>query len=116
MAYEFLELSDPQKGVARLTLRRERKKNALCMAMRDELEDAFAALVRNEAVHAVVVPKGGHECKDAMIIEHCQQRLASFKVPRSVVFADRLPKTGSGKIDKKALREPYWRGEQKRVR
>jgi enoyl-CoA hydratase len=58
MAYEFLELSDPRNGVARLTLGREQKKNALCMAMRDELEDAFAALVRNQAVNAVVLAGG----------------------------------------------------------
>jgi enoyl-CoA hydratase len=58
MAYEFLELSDPQNAVARLTLRREKKKNALCMAMRDELEDAFAALARNGAVNAVVLAGG----------------------------------------------------------
>jgi enoyl-CoA hydratase/carnithine racemase len=58
MPYEFIELSDPQNAVARLTLRREQKKNALCMAMRDELEDAFAALVRNEAVQAVVLAGG----------------------------------------------------------
>jgi enoyl-CoA hydratase len=58
MAYEFLELSDPQNAVGRLTLRREKKKNALCMAMRDELEDAFAALARNEAVNAVVLAGG----------------------------------------------------------
>jgi enoyl-CoA hydratase/carnithine racemase len=58
MAYEFLQLSDAQNAVARLTLRREKKKNALCMAMRDELEDAFAALVRNEAVNAVVLAGG----------------------------------------------------------
>lgn len=58
MAYEFLELSDPHNAVGRLTLRRERKKNALCMAMRDELEDAFAALARNAAVKAAVLAGG----------------------------------------------------------
>lgn len=55
MAYQYLELSDPQNAVARLTLRREQKKNALCMAMRDELEDAFTTLVQNDAVHAVLL-------------------------------------------------------------
>jgi enoyl-CoA hydratase len=58
MAYEFLELGEPQNAVARLTLRRERKKNALCMAMRDELEDAFARLVANADVNAVVLAGG----------------------------------------------------------
>jgi enoyl-CoA hydratase len=58
MAYEFLELSEPENSVARLTLRRERKKNALCMAMRDELEDAFARLAANAEVNAVVLAGG----------------------------------------------------------
>jgi enoyl-CoA hydratase/carnithine racemase len=58
MAYQFLELSATQHAVARLTLRRENKKNALCMAMRDELEDAFARLVEDAEVHAVVLAGG----------------------------------------------------------
>jgi len=55
MAYEFLTVSEPDNAVARITLAREQKKNALCMAMRDEMEHAFATLVENEAVNAVVL-------------------------------------------------------------
>lgn len=72
MAYEYLEVSDPENTVARLTLRRESKKNALCMAMRDELEDALAALVQNADVHAVVLAGGdgifcaGYDLKEGM--------------------------------------------------
>jgi enoyl-CoA hydratase/carnithine racemase len=72
MAYEFLELSEPQNSVARLTLRRESKKNALCMAMRDELEDAFARIVADESVNAVVLAGGdgifcaGFDLKEGM--------------------------------------------------
>jgi enoyl-CoA hydratase/carnithine racemase len=72
MAYEFLELGEPQNAVARLTLRRESKKNALCMAMRDELEDAFARLVANADVNAVVLAGGdgifcaGFDLKEGM--------------------------------------------------
>jgi len=72
MAYEFLELSETQKAVARLTLRRERKKNALSMAMRDELEDAFARLVADADVNAVVLAGGdgifcaGFDLKEGM--------------------------------------------------
>jgi enoyl-CoA hydratase/carnithine racemase len=72
MAYEFLELSEAQNAVARLTLRRESKKNALCMAMRDELEDAFARVVADEAVNAVVLAGGdgifcaGFDLKEGM--------------------------------------------------
>ena len=72
MAYEFLEMGEPQNAVARLTLRRESKKNALCMAMRDELEDAFAQLVANADVNAVVLAGGdgifcaGFDLKEGM--------------------------------------------------
>jgi acyl-CoA synthetase (AMP-forming)/AMP-acid ligase II len=65
-----------------------------------------------EAVLAVVVPKAERSCGEEEIIAHCRERLASFKVPRRVLFLDALPRTGSGKIDKRALREPYW-GEGK---
>ena len=34
---------------------------------------------------------------------------AAFKTPKTIVFLDELPKTGSGKITKKALRDPYWK-------
>ena len=72
MAYEFLELGEPQNAVAQLTLRRESKKNALCMAMRDELEDAFARLVADADVNAVVLAGGdgifcaGFDLKEGM--------------------------------------------------
>jgi enoyl-CoA hydratase len=72
MAYEFLELSEPKNSVVRLTLRRESKKNALCMAMRDELEEAFARIVADEGVNAVVLAGGdgifcaGFDLKEGM--------------------------------------------------
>ncbi len=72
MSYEFLEMSEPKDSVARLTLRRESKKNALSMAMRDELEDAFARLVKDIDVNAVVLAGGdgifcaGFDLKEGM--------------------------------------------------
>jgi enoyl-CoA hydratase/carnithine racemase len=58
MAYQFLELGETRNAVARLTLRRESKKNALCMAMRDELEDAFARVRADAGVRALVIAGG----------------------------------------------------------
>ena len=43
------------------------------------------------------------------------ERLASYKVPRSISFAPELPKTGSGKVRKRSLREPFWQGRTRRV-
>jgi long-chain acyl-CoA synthetase len=59
--------------------------------------------VRGEEVHAVVVLAPGFEL--ARVEEHCRELLASFKVPSSWQVVDELPKTSTGKIDKKPLRE-----------
>ena len=44
-----------------------------------------------------------------------RDHLASYKVPRSISFASELPKTGSGKVLKRSLREPFWQGRTRRV-
>jgi long-chain acyl-CoA synthetase len=59
--------------------------------------------VRGEEVHAVVVLAAGTEVGD--LEEHCRARLAPFKVPASWEVVDDLPKTSTGKIDKKPLRQ-----------
>jgi acyl-CoA synthetase (AMP-forming)/AMP-acid ligase II len=57
-----------------------------------------------ETVRAVVVPAPGAALTASAIVEHCRRSLAGYKCPRSVRFVDALPRTGSGKIDKKELR------------
>ncbi len=61
-----------------------------------------------EVGRAFVVVGAGHELTDEELIGFCDGRLARFKIPKSVVFVEELPKTAAGKIDKKALAE---RGE-----
>jgi len=56
---------------------------------------------------AVVALKEGHQASAEEIIEFCRHRLSSFKRPRSVVFVDELPRTSTGKILKRVLREQY---------
>jgi acyl-CoA synthetase (AMP-forming)/AMP-acid ligase II len=68
-----------------------------------------------EAVKAVVVLKPGHSVTEEELIAFCKERLTHYKCPKSVDFVDSLPKTGSGKIYKKAIREKYWEGYDKRV-
>ena len=46
---------------------------------------------------------------------YAREHLASYKIPRSVSFLPELPRTGSGKILKRVLREPYWEGQDRRV-
>jgi len=58
-----------------------------------------------EAVRAVVVLKSGRAATAEEIIAHCRRKIARYKCPRSVEFIDALPRTGSGKISKKELRE-----------
>jgi long-chain acyl-CoA synthetase len=59
--------------------------------------------IRGEEVHAVVVLEADAELAD--IEQHCRGSLAAFKVPSSWEVVDELPKTSTGKIDKKPLRE-----------
>ena len=58
-----------------------------------------------ETVCAFVTLKAGSEtAEENEIIDWCRQRMARFKVPRTVVFGP-LPKTSTGKIQKFALRD-----------
>ncbi len=57
-----------------------------------------------EAVTAVVVSREGASLSEAAIIAHCESRLAGFKVPKKIIFADDLPRNPSGKILKRELR------------
>jgi acyl-CoA synthetase (AMP-forming)/AMP-acid ligase II len=59
--------------------------------------------VRGEEVHAVVALVSGEDA--SFLEEHCRGRLAAFKVPSSWEVVEELPKTSTGKIDKKPLRE-----------
>jgi fatty-acyl-CoA synthase len=68
-----------------------------------------------EAVKAIVVLKEGMEATEDEIIEFCKERLARYKAPKSIDFLNTLPKTGSGKIAKRELREKYWETLDKRV-
>ena len=56
-----------------------------------------------EVVSAAVVPRDGARLTEAEVVEFCRPLLAGFKLPRRVRFLAELPKTGSGKILKRAL-------------
>ena len=60
---------------------------------------------RGETVRAYISLKSGATGDEAALIAHCRSRLAAYKVPRSVVVLDDLPKTLTGKIQRVALRE-----------
>jgi acyl-CoA synthetase (AMP-forming)/AMP-acid ligase II len=58
-----------------------------------------------EVVRAAVVLRPGETATADEIVEACRGRIADYKLPREVEFLDELPRTGSGKISKKMLRE-----------
>ncbi len=60
-----------------------------------------------EAVVAVVVAKSGAELSEDDVLRHASTKLASFKTPKRIVFADTLPKNPSGKLLKRQLRDVY---------
>lgn len=62
-----------------------------------------------EAVKAVVVLKPGQSVTEDEIIHHCRMQIAGYKAPKSVDFVTELPRTGSGKIHKKGIRDWYTR-------
>ena len=60
-----------------------------------------------ELPKAIVVLKRGETATAEEIMEHCRQKLASYKRPRSVVFVDELPRNPMGKVLKRVLRDQY---------
>jgi long-chain acyl-CoA synthetase len=68
-----------------------------------------------EAVKAVVVKRAGRDLTEQSLLDWSRDKLAGYKRPRSVDFVDSLPRNASGKLLKRALREPYWQGYQRRV-
>jgi fatty-acyl-CoA synthase/long-chain acyl-CoA synthetase len=67
-----------------------------------------------EAVTAIVVPRGDSATEDDLL-SFVDEELADYKKPKSVEFRESIPKTPYGKMDKKALREPYWEDEERDV-
>ncbi|MGH6798534.1 MAG: AMP-binding protein, partial [Roseiarcus sp.] len=68
-----------------------------------------------EAVKAIVVLKPGAPRDAADIIAWARARIAHFKAPKSVDFVDAIPRNITGKILRRELREPYWKGRDRRV-
>jgi len=65
---------------------------------------------------AFVVLKPGQKLSQEELCTFLQERIAKFKLPRAVEFVDgALPKTGTGKIVKRELREKFWAGKERRV-
>ena len=69
-----------------------------------------------ELVTAAIVLRPGTALSAEEVQRYCKTRIASYKVPRHIEFmTEELPKSGSGKILKRVLREKYWVGQSRQV-
>ncbi|HEX5688657.1 MAG TPA: long-chain-fatty-acid--CoA ligase [Roseiflexaceae bacterium] len=68
-----------------------------------------------EAVKAIVVLRANMSASAEELIDFCRDKLGGFERPRSVEFVAALPRTPSGKVLKRVLREPYWAGLPRQV-
>lgn len=68
-----------------------------------------------EAVKGLVIKKKGCDVSEKELINFCKERLASYKKPRSIEFMQDFPKSGTGKILKRELRQNYWKDKEKNI-
>jgi acyl-CoA synthetase (AMP-forming)/AMP-acid ligase II len=68
-----------------------------------------------EVPHAIVVAAPGAEVDEEEVLTYCRAHLAAFKCPKSVQVLTELPRNPTGKILKRALREPFWAGRDRAV-
>ena len=62
-----------------------------------------------EVGRAIIVAKSGQTLTEPQVIEFCRANLARYKMPKSVVFVDKLPRNPAGKVVKGELRDKYGR-------
>lgn len=68
-----------------------------------------------ELIKAVVVLRPGSQASPSQILQQMRGRIADFKMPHVISFADSLPRTSSGKVQKAKLRAPSWEGENRQI-
>jgi long-chain acyl-CoA synthetase len=69
-----------------------------------------------EAVHAIVVLKPGAAATEDDLKAQARERIAGYKVPKSIEFRDEpLPLSGALKVLKRELRAPYWEGRERAI-
>jgi long-chain acyl-CoA synthetase len=68
-----------------------------------------------EEVKAVLEVAEGTPALAEDILAFCKERLATFKIPKSIDFTDALPRDPNGKLYKRKLRDPYWQGQGRQI-
>ena len=72
-------------------------KEAACVGVKDEYW--------GEALAAYVVARSEGALTEAELVAFCEERLARYKLPKSITFIDELPRNAAGKVLRKDLRE-----------
>jgi acyl-CoA synthetase (AMP-forming)/AMP-acid ligase II len=87
-----------------------------------ELDPVLAAAVVGvpdekwgEVGKAFVIARDGATVTADDVLEHCRERLAGYKRPRSAEVVDTLPRNATGKVLKHVLRAPYWQGRERSI-
>jgi acyl-CoA synthetase (AMP-forming)/AMP-acid ligase II len=68
-----------------------------------------------EEVKAIIVPKPGRTPREDDVIAWARERIAAFKAPKSIDVIDAFPRTATGKVLRRQLREKYWQGRERKV-
>lgn len=68
-----------------------------------------------EQVTAFAVLRDGHAADEARLIAFARERLAAYKTPKSIRFVPEIPLSPVGKPLRRALREPFWEGRERRI-
>lgn len=84
--------------------------------------DVFDAVVfgvpdedRGERLHACVALRPGHEASAESILAFCRERLADYKIPRTIELVEEIPYNPSGKPLKRELRAKHWEGHESKI-
>jgi len=68
-----------------------------------------------EEVKALVILKEGAAATEKELLDYCKDSLAGFKRPKTIEFRDDFPRTATGKVLKRILKEPYWKGQERMI-
>lgn len=58
-------------------------------------------------INCAIIPREGSNLDEAEVLRFCKKNLAAFKVPKKVFLTDSLPKTPSGKIQRRIVAEHF---------
>ena len=85
-------------------------------AVRDVAVFGIPDVQWGELVAACVVLKAGTQLTADELVAYCRQFMANYKVPRRIDFSETdMPKSASGKVLKRVLRERFWAGAERSV-